>query len=334
MQNPVTNLEILKVEKPIVEFNHEAMKAELLQIVGEWKGFIIQEDDLAFTKDLLADLNKKKKAIDDFRKNTKKELSEPIALFEAQCKELVGIIDGVYGDIKEQYDTFEEKRREQKLIQVQEWIAIAGEESQLPESYRLRIELKPQYLNKTMKEADILKDLNDHIDKLKSEWIIQQSRVEQITMQCELVSERLGLNIPLDPQQFTHHEDLRLAKPEIEAAGQRAKKAQDEALKAIQEKAKQEAEENAQQQIDEKAKQIAQELIAEANERTEQTETEKDQAMELVQELGEEISQIIPTETDDIQKTPHLLRIYTNDIQLEALKAYMARVDIPYEIIA
>lgn len=341
MQELTTNLEVLRVERPIVEFNYQAMKTELEKVIGDWRGFIIQEDDLAFTKDLLADLNKKKKAIDDFRKNTKKELSEPIALFESQCKELVGIIDGVYGEIKEQYDTFEERRRAQKMQEVKELVEFARKDSGLPEKYQLQIEIKAEYLNKTYTIAKVGKDLEDVVARLKAEWLIEQQRLDQIKTLCELANAQYGLNIKLDPRNFEHLE-IEQAKIAIDEAGQRAKEQQDEAIRRIEEKAKREAEEKARREAEEEAQRIAEKLakqqIAEAEARADQAEAERLQAeqekasaLELVEEMAEQVSEFIPVESDEAYKQSLLMRVYGTDAELEALFRYMDHIGMTYE---
>ncbi|MDO5062001.1 MAG: DUF1351 domain-containing protein [Peptostreptococcaceae bacterium] len=341
MKELTTNLEVLRVERPIVEFNYQAMKAELEKVIGDWKGFIIKEDDLAFTKDLLADLNKKKKAIDDLRKNTKKELSEPIALFESQCKELVGIIDGVYGEIKEQYDTFEERRREQKMQEVKELVKFARKDSGLPEKYQLQIEIKPEYLNKTYTIAKVGKDLEDVVARLKAEWLIEQQRLDQIKTLCELANAQYGLNIKLDPRNFEHLE-IAQAKIAVDEAGQRAKEQQDEAIRQIEERAKREAEEKARREAEAEAQRIAEELakqqIAEAEARAAQAEAERQQAeqekasaMELVEEMAEQVSEFIPVESNESAKQSLLIRVYGTDAELEALFKYMDHIGMTYE---
>ncbi len=338
MQNLTTNLEILRVEKPIVSFNYEAIKADILRVIGEWKGFVIKEDDLAFTKDLLADLNKKKKAIDDFRKTTKKELSEPIATFEDQCKELVGIIDDVYTDIKEQYDAFEERRREYKLQEVKELIQFAREESGLPEKYQLQIEIKPEYLNKTMTIAKISKEIESDIEKLKAEWQIEQARIEQIETYCELISAKLGLNIALDSKSYQHYNDITEAKEAIEKAGQRAKDAQDEAIRKIEEKAKREAEEKTAKEAQRIAQEIAAEQIAEANkkaqeaqDRASQAEAEKEEAFELLQETAAQVEGFIPIEESVSVKKSVLIRVIASESELEALYKFMEHIGIVFQ---
>ncbi len=341
MQNLTTNLEILRVEKPIVSFNYNAIKADILRVVGEWKGFVIKEDDLAFTKDLLADLNKKKKAIDDFRKTTKKELSEPIATFEDQCKELVGIIDDVYTDIKEQYDAFEERRREQKLQEVKELVEFARSDSGLPEKYQLQIEIKAEYLNKTYTIAKVGKDLEDVVARLQAEWLIEQQRLDQIKTLCELANAQYGLNIKLDPRNFEHLE-INQAKIAINEAGQRAKDAQDEAIRKIEEKAKREAEEKARREAEAEVQRIAEELakqqIAEAEARADQAEAEmlqaeqeKASALELVEEMAEQVSEFIPVESDEAYKQSLLMRVYGMEAELEALFRYMDHIGMTYE---
>lgn len=337
MQNLTTNLEILRVEKPIVSFNYNAIKADILRVVGEWKGFVIKEDDLAFTKDLLADLNKKKKAIDDFRKTTKKELSEPIATFEDQCKELVGIIDDVYTDIKEQYDAFEERRREQKLQEVKELVEFARSDSGLPEKYQLQIEIKAEYLNKTYTIAKVGKDLEDVVARLQAEWLIEQQRLDQIKTLCELANAQYGLNIKLDPRNFEHLE-INQAKIAINEAGQRAKDAQDEAIRKIEEKAKREAEEKTAKEAQRIAQEIAAEQIAEANkkaqeaqDRASQAEAEKEEAFELLQETAAQVEGFIPIEESVSVKKSVLIRVIASESELEALYKFMEHIGIVFQ---
>lgn len=307
MNQLTTTLQVLETQKPVVSFNYDAMKTELEKLTNDWKGFVIQENDLPFTKDLLAYLNKLKKSVDDFRKDTKKELSEPITTFEGQCKELVGIIDNVYSDIKGQYDTFEEKRKQEKLKKVNDMISFARSESGLPEKYQLRIESKPEYLNKTMTENKILDDIQKQIDHLKKEYEIEKIHQDQINTLCEMITLKQELTVALDPKNF-YYLPAEEAKTAIEAAAERQKQAEQDA-------------------IDRKAKALAENLakgIIEHNITSEQVEA-----------VLEKVDKFIPIEPQEGEKQLSCtLKITATKSQMNALKAYMQEYGIKFERMA
>ena len=324
--NNLQELKVIEVTNPTIEFNYHAVKAQINELTEQYQGLVIQESDLQFTKDLLAYLNKLKKSVDDFRKDTKKEVSKPITEFEAQCKELVGSIDAVYGDIKKQYDQYEETRREEKAKMVNDMVKFAREQSELPPQYQLRINLKPEYLNKTMTEKKISDDLEKVIEELKSEWAIEKQRHEQIKTLCELESVKNGLTIPLDAESYKHLE-FEQARIEIQEAAQRIRQQQEEAIRRLEEQARIKAEQEAQKEVERQAQELAKEQIEQAREQAES-------AMNLVSEMAEQVSEIIPTEHNDISKERLILGLHVSEAQKKALFAYLKQVDITYEVYA
>ena len=110
MENRTTEMIITKKVDAQIDFNYEQAEQYLESLIGDMKGWVIQEADLSFAKDTLADLNKLSKNVEDFRKKHKKEMEKPIKEFETKCKSLVEKINEVYSPLKLQYEGFEEKR--------------------------------------------------------------------------------------------------------------------------------------------------------------------------------------------------------------------------------
>lgn len=309
------NLNVLRVESPVIEFNYEAVKAELQAFIDSRKGIVIQEQDVPYAKEQLAYLNKLKKAIDDFRKTTKTEVSRPVKVFEEQCKELTSIIDELYSELKQQYDEFEEKRRQDKLNDVNNLIKFAREESGLPEKYQLRLEIKNEYLNKTMSMKKISVDIEKTIDTLKQEWTIEKNKIEQIETYCQLATAAHSLTFPLDPKNFMHLE-LESAKEQIEQAGIRAKEKQEEAVRKLEEQARIKAEREAKAQAE-----------CEAKIEIEKAQAERDEALKLVSSTAEQIEKIIPVESEE-PKLLYSLKVRATTTQIKAMYEYFNQVGI------
>lgn len=336
--NNLQELKVIEVSKPTIEFNYQAVKAQIDQLTEQYRGLTIQEPDLPFTKDLLAYLNKLKKSVDDFRKETKKEISKPIATFEDQCKELVGSIDNVYADIKKQYDDFEDRRREERAKAVDELVAFARAESGLPDNYKGQIQMKSEYLNKTMTDNKIMKDLDEIIAMLSKEWELEKAKNAQIDMICELMTSNFELSIALDPAIY-YHLDLETAREQIFNAGERQKAKQDEAIAKIAEQARIEAEQKANAEVEQKAQELAKKQVEEAQREIEQAHVETQQAKEETQQaydtvatLAEQVADIIPEEDDDVYRERVLISMNVTEGQKRALLAYLKQIDVSYEI--
>src|SRR5699024_10112365 len=76
----------------------------------------------------LAELRKGAKAVDRYRIDTKKELSEPITEFEKKCKEIVKKFDERIGSRDEQLKDYEKQWKEKRIVKVKSEERRVGKE--------------------------------------------------------------------------------------------------------------------------------------------------------------------------------------------------------------
>ena len=102
-----------------IGFNFEELKAELAERLDHYNGLIVTEDGIKDAKADRAKLNKLRTAIDTRRKDIKREYLRPYNEFESKVKEITVLIDRPIRAIDSQLADFEERRKEEKLTQVE-----------------------------------------------------------------------------------------------------------------------------------------------------------------------------------------------------------------------
>lgn len=105
-------LAVLDKEKEQFELtNFNELKESLINYANRYKNLVVTEDAIAQAKLDRANLNKRKKAINDTRLAIVREATKT---FESQCKELCEIIDEASKNIDTQIKSFEEAEKEEK----------------------------------------------------------------------------------------------------------------------------------------------------------------------------------------------------------------------------
>ncbi|MEC5422369.1 DUF1351 domain-containing protein [Virgibacillus sp. C22-A2] len=138
----------LKFEPAKVEFNYKELEAILEENLKKYNGLTFTEDDVAECKKTIAELRKGKKAVDSYRLDTKKKLTKSVTDFENQCKQLNKKFDEVLTPLVEQSDQFEEKRKDEKRVEIQAVIDQLVEDEELNEKYAAELVIEDSYLNK------------------------------------------------------------------------------------------------------------------------------------------------------------------------------------------
>ena len=149
--------------------NLETLKAELAPKLDYYSNLVVTEDSIKAAKTDKANLNKLRTAIEDQRKSIKKQYLEPYNLLEAQCKEVVALIDAPIKAIDSQIKAFDEIEKQEKYTALSEAFTALN----APEWVKIEDILNPKWGNKTEKldslkaeMADNLKKLTDDFDKL------------------------------------------------------------------------------------------------------------------------------------------------------------------------
>ena len=158
----------LKVQLPKlapVVFNYDELKAELSTALVDFKNRVYTEDMIADAKNDAAKLNKLKKAISDERIAQKKAFMKPFETFEAQAKEICEMIDTASSGIKEQLDTFEQKRIEEKRTAIRELFSEIASEYDALDFITLDKIFNDKWLNKTATDKAIATEITEHFEK-------------------------------------------------------------------------------------------------------------------------------------------------------------------------
>lgn len=98
-----------------IEWNYEELKAELSQKLEQYKGLVYTEDQIKEAKADRAKLNALATAIDDKRKQIKKQCLQPYEQFEAQIKDLLAVIKEPVALIDSQIKGYEEEKSKRSL---------------------------------------------------------------------------------------------------------------------------------------------------------------------------------------------------------------------------
>ena len=103
-----------------IDFNFDELKGQLAESLALYTGLVVTEDGIKGAKEDRAKLNKLREALENKRKEVKRECMAPYTDFEAKVKELVGLIDQPIAAIDAQLKEYEEKRRADKRAAILE----------------------------------------------------------------------------------------------------------------------------------------------------------------------------------------------------------------------
>ena len=149
---------------PEISWNYAELKQQLEAGLANYKGLAYSDDQIGEAKKDRAKLNKLADAIDGKRKEMKALYLRPYEAFEAQAKELVGMVKATVREIDDQVKTYEAARKEEKLRAIQEqYRAMIGDLAELAPYERLH---NPRWLNATAGMGAICQELGNKIDRI------------------------------------------------------------------------------------------------------------------------------------------------------------------------
>lgn len=195
-------LEIIKQELPIVEFNYDQMKQYLSIKLDEFKDIVVTEETLKDDKSTQKDLASLRIKLDNFRKDVKNELSKPIQEVEGKIKDLIQMVEAVEKPLKQGIDVFSQRERDLKREKCQEIATELIDTYKLNSKYASRIEIKDKFLNVTATVSSIKDDLTEQCDRLKDQQIDEEIIQETIENHIKSVNESYNLSVPLSAVHF------------------------------------------------------------------------------------------------------------------------------------
>lgn len=153
-----------------IEFNYDELKAWVTEKADFYKSVIYNEENIKEAKADRATINKFIKAINDARKEKKKELLIPYQEFESKIKELETIISEPMQIMDAEIKKFEENKKNQKLEEIKQlWEKVEGK----PEWLKCNMIADKKWLNATTSLSAIEKDMRAKVDDVinKVKWI-------------------------------------------------------------------------------------------------------------------------------------------------------------------
>ena len=101
-----------------IEFNYDEIKNELEVRLEHYRGLTYTDNDIKSAKTDRATLNKFKDALENKRKEVKKQILTPYEQFEKQIKQLVGMVDDANNNIDTQIKNYEQAIKDAKLEEI------------------------------------------------------------------------------------------------------------------------------------------------------------------------------------------------------------------------
>lgn len=140
-----------------VEWNYSELKQWLTDGLALYKGRVYDDSQMTEAKKNAAELRKLAAAIDGKRKDVKKKFLAPYEEFEAQAKELVGLIDQQVDEIAAQIKAHDDEAKARKLEQIKALYAeVFGDLAELIPFAKIE---NPKWLNVTYRMAQVETDL-------------------------------------------------------------------------------------------------------------------------------------------------------------------------------
>lgn len=146
-----------------IKFNYEELKGGLQESLKKYQNLVYTSQNIKEAKDDRATLNALKKSLNDEKIKIKKEFEVPYKDFEDKIKELIELVDKPASEIDKQVKIFEEAEKAKKRESIEniyaENIGSYADLISLQQIYDSRWE------NKTYKETDIKKEIQDIVKK-------------------------------------------------------------------------------------------------------------------------------------------------------------------------
>ena len=174
-----------KIQPAKVEFNYKAIDEQLDVVLKRYKGLVFTEDTATDCKKTIAELRKGQKAVDDFRKKTKKMLTQSVTDFEDDCKYLYKKFDTVIDPLKDQADKFEQQRKEEKRQKVEELIEDVKDKFSLNQKYGDKLVIEDKYLNASETMSKVKEQLYVQANDLREAQRKEQADIDLIKRSVE-----------------------------------------------------------------------------------------------------------------------------------------------------
>lgn len=163
----ITDLSVLP---QVIETNGEELKAWLAEKLTQYNEIVVTPETIKAAKDDKAKLSKLRTALEERRKEVKRQCMAPYEDFERKYKELLALIDEPIGKIDTQIKALDEQEQQEKYNRVKDYFGCCMASSlDVPIDVNFDRILNPKWKNKTMKEDTLEKEIWDTLCRIKAD---------------------------------------------------------------------------------------------------------------------------------------------------------------------
>jgi len=163
----ITDLSVLP---QVIETNSEELKAWLTEKVKSYNALVVTPETIKAAKDDKAKLTKLRTALEERRKEVKRQCMAPYEDFERKYKELLALIDEPIGKIDTQIKALDEQEQQEKYNRVKEYFGCCMASSMdVPIDVDFDRILNPKWRSKTMKADALEKEIYDTLCRICNE---------------------------------------------------------------------------------------------------------------------------------------------------------------------
>ena len=184
----------LKIAKPTLNSdktisivgNFSDVGSKIQAVVDRYKDVKLTEDNVDYVKTLKKQFVSLRTGIDRERKEYMKVYITPAKdLVDSMCKELLAIIDNGESALGKQLDEYDQRRKDELTVILNEYKADAAAKHNLREEYACQIKLIDKYYNKTQNEEDSADDIERQAIELEKKQSEYDAGVKLIKAECE-----------------------------------------------------------------------------------------------------------------------------------------------------
>ena len=157
-------LKIKEIAFPeVISFNFEELKTEITKKADLYKNMVYTDETVKEAKADKAKLNKFINALEDKRKEVKRQCLQPYEVFERQIKELVAIVDEPVRLIDSHIKDFEDRKKAEKLETIKEY----WDDVERPEWLTCNQIFDKRWLNATVSLNKVYEAIQERLAKIK-----------------------------------------------------------------------------------------------------------------------------------------------------------------------
>ena len=196
----------------VIEFNFTELKQEITEKAALYKNMVYTDETIKEAKADKATLNKFITALEDKRKEVKKQCLQPYEDFEKQIRELVAIVDEPVQLINEQVKAYEDKKKADKLEKIKEF----WESVEHPDWLTCNRIFDQKWLNATTSMKKVQEAITERLKQICSDMDTLNSLPEFAFEAVEEYKQSLDVNRAIAEGQRLS--DIQKRKAEAEAA--------------------------------------------------------------------------------------------------------------------